>query len=145
MNTYHSFSTDHSLEKLFDTEGVEDCESESDADSVASGPSCRTNTSQDSFSGLEDKSINLNEDFPLPLAESTRSGMLNWFLSIFKILLYYKIVNLRENEMAILRRTKRAMVRAMCGAKLTEKKRTEDQMEMLGLKEQWFRWQRRME
>ena len=30
---------------------------------------------------------------------------------------------LRENEMAILRRTKRAMVRAMCGAKLKEKKK----------------------
>ena len=42
---------------------------------------------------------------------------------------------LRENEMAVLRRTKRAMVRAMCGAKLMEKKRTEDLMEMLGLKE----------
>ena len=37
--------------------------------------------------------------------------------------------------MAILRRTKRALVRAMCGAKLMEKKRTEDLMEMLGLKE----------
>ena len=32
----------------------------------------------------------------------------------------------RQNEMAILRKTERAMVRAMCGAKL---------MEMLGLKE----------
>ena len=37
--------------------------------------------------------------------------------------------------MAILRRTERAMVRAMCGAKLMEKKRTEDLMELLGLKE----------
>ena len=37
--------------------------------------------------------------------------------------------------MAILRRTQRAMVRAMCGAKLMEKKRTEDLMEILGLKE----------
>ena len=37
--------------------------------------------------------------------------------------------------MAILRRTDRAMVRAMCGAKLMEKKRTEDLMEVLGLKE----------
>ena len=37
---------------------------------------------------------------------------------------------LRENEMAILRRTKRAMVIAMCGAKLMEKTRTEDLMEM---------------
>ena len=42
---------------------------------------------------------------------------------------------LRENVMAILRRTERAMVRAMCGAKLMEKKRTEDLMGMLGLKE----------
>ena len=40
---------------------------------------------------------------------------------------------LRENEMAILRRTERAMVRAMCSAKLLEKKRTEDLMEMLKL------------
>ena len=51
---------------------------------------------------------------------------------------------LRENEMAILRRTERAMVRAMRGAKLMEKKRTEDLMEMLGLKEtanrvRWYR------
>ena len=42
---------------------------------------------------------------------------------------------LRENEMAILRRTERVMVRAMCGVKLMEKRRTEDLMEMLGLKE----------
>ena len=40
---------------------------------------------------------------------------------------------LRENEMTILRRTKRAMVRAVCGAKLMDKKRTEDLI--LGLKE----------
>ena len=43
---------------------------------------------------------------------------------------------LRENEMAILKRPETAMVRAMCGAKLLEKKRTEGLiMEMLGLKE----------
>ena len=42
---------------------------------------------------------------------------------------------LRENEEAILRRTKKAMVRAMRGTKLMEKKRTEDLMEMLRLKE----------
>ena len=42
---------------------------------------------------------------------------------------------LRENEMAILRRTEKAMVRATCGAKLMERKRPEDLMEMLGLKE----------
>ena len=37
--------------------------------------------------------------------------------------------------MAILKRTERAVVRAMHGAKLMEKKRTEDLMEMLGFKE----------
>ena len=42
---------------------------------------------------------------------------------------------LRENEMEILREIERAMVKAMCGAKLMEKKRTEDLIEMLGLKE----------
>ena len=42
---------------------------------------------------------------------------------------------LRENETAILRGTERAMVRAVGGAKVIEKKRTEDLMEMLGLKE----------
>ena len=51
---------------------------------------------------------------------------------------------LRENEMAILRRTERVMVRAMCGAELMEKRRTEDLMEMLGLKETEYgvRWYR---
>ena len=34
--------------------------------------------------------------------------------------------SLRKNEMAILRRTERAMVRAMCDAKLMKKKRTEE-------------------
>ena len=52
---------------------------------------------------------------------------------------------LRENEIAVLRRTETTMVRAMCGAKRMEKKRTEDLMEMLGLRKQWFRWQRQME
>ena len=37
--------------------------------------------------------------------------------------------------MVILRRTERAMVRAICGAKLMEKKRTMDLIEMLGFKE----------
>ena len=37
--------------------------------------------------------------------------------------------------MAIWRRTERALVRAMCGAKLMERRRTEDLMEMLELKE----------
>ena len=42
---------------------------------------------------------------------------------------------LMENEMAILRRTERAMVRAMCGVKLMDRKNTEDLMDSLGLKE----------
>ena len=42
---------------------------------------------------------------------------------------------LRENEIAFLRRTERAMMRAICGAKLMEKKKTEGLMEMLGLRE----------
>ena len=41
---------------------------------------------------------------------------------------------LRESEMAILRRTERAMVRSMCGVKLVDRKNTEELMEMLGLK-----------
>ena len=36
--------------------------------------------------------------------------------------------------MAILRRTKRAMVRSMCGVKLVDRKNAEELMEMLGLK-----------
>ena len=40
---------------------------------------------------------------------------------------------LREKEMGILRRTERAMVRAMCGAKLADRKNTEDMIDMLGL------------
>ena len=42
-------------------------------------------------------------------------------------------VCLRENEMAVLRRTKRALVRAMLGAKLIEKKRTEDLIGDVGI------------
>ena len=42
---------------------------------------------------------------------------------------------MRENEKAILRRTERAMARAMCGTRLMGKKRTKDLMEMFGLKE----------
>ena len=42
---------------------------------------------------------------------------------------------LKENEKAILRRTERAMVRAMCGQKVVDRKMTEEQMDMLGLKE----------
>ena len=42
---------------------------------------------------------------------------------------------LKENEKAILRRTERAMVRAMCFQKVVDIKTTEEQMDMLGLKE----------
>ena len=42
---------------------------------------------------------------------------------------------LSENEFAILRRTGRAVVRAMCGVRLMDKKMTEDLMELLGLEE----------
>ena len=50
--------------------------------------------------------------------------------SVRSVILYgCKTWCLRENE------TERAMVRAMCGAKLMEKKRTEALMEMLGLRE----------
>ena len=42
---------------------------------------------------------------------------------------------LRENEMIILIRTERAMVRSMCGVKLVDGKNTEDLMKILDLKE----------
>ena len=40
---------------------------------------------------------------------------------------------LRESEIAILRRTERAMVRSVCGKKLVDRTNTEELMEMLGL------------
>ena len=42
---------------------------------------------------------------------------------------------LKENENAILRRTERAMVRAMGSQKVVDRKTTEEQMDMLELKE----------
>ena len=42
---------------------------------------------------------------------------------------------LKENEKAILRRMEKAMVRAMCGQKIVDRKTNEEQMDMLGLKE----------
>ena len=42
---------------------------------------------------------------------------------------------LTENEVAILRRAERSIVRAMCGVKLVDKRSTEELMNMLGLKE----------
>ena len=41
---------------------------------------------------------------------------------------------LKENEMAILRRTEKAMMREMCGVKITEKVRSQELMSLLGLK-----------
>ena len=40
-----------------------------------------------------------------------------------------------ENEMAILRRTEKAMIRAMCGFKLIEKRWSQKRMSLLGLKD----------
>ena len=42
---------------------------------------------------------------------------------------------LRENELEMLKRTERAMVRAMCGVKLMDKKNSDALMNMLGLEE----------
>ena len=42
---------------------------------------------------------------------------------------------LKENKKANLRKTERAMVRAMCGQKVVDRKTTEEQMDMLRLKE----------
>ena len=46
-----------------------------------------------------------------------------------------EIWNLKENEKAILRRTERVRVRAMCGWKVVDKKTIKEQMDMVGLKE----------
>ena len=51
------------------------------------------------------------------------------------ILYESKAWSLKENKKAILRRTEGAMVRTMCGQKVFDRKRTEEQMDMLGLKE----------
>ena len=42
---------------------------------------------------------------------------------------------LRENEMAILRNTAKAMMRAMCGVNMIEKRRRQELMSLLGLKD----------
>ena len=42
---------------------------------------------------------------------------------------------LRENEVAILRRAERSMVRAMCSVKLVDKRNTEELINILELKE----------
>ena len=71
-------------------------------------------------------------------------GLVYWSCARL-VMLYGSETCLRENEMAILGRMERTMVRAMCGAKLMKKKRTEDLTEMLGLKETAVQMQRRME
>ena len=40
---------------------------------------------------------------------------------------------LRENEMPVLRRTEKAIMRAMCGVKMMEKRRSQELMSLLGL------------
>ena len=42
---------------------------------------------------------------------------------------------LERKEMAILRRTERAMIRAMCGVKLLDRRNSEELTDMLGIKE----------
>ena len=42
---------------------------------------------------------------------------------------------LRENEMAILRRTEKAVMRAMCGVKMIEKRRNQELMSLLSSKD----------
>ena len=42
---------------------------------------------------------------------------------------------LREKEMEILRRTERAMIRAMCGVKLLDQRNSEEFMDMFGIRE----------
>ena len=42
---------------------------------------------------------------------------------------------MRENEMAISRRTGKAMIRAMCGVRLIEERRSQELMSLLGLKD----------
>ena len=42
---------------------------------------------------------------------------------------------LREKEMAILRRTERAMIRAMCRVKLLDQRNSEQLMDIMGIKE----------
>ena len=64
-------------------------------------------------------------------------GMIYWSCARSAMLYGSETWCLRESEMEILRRTKRAMVKAMydCKTEQMEKKRTGNLMEMLGLKE----------
>jgi len=53
---------------------------------------------------------------------------------------------LRENEMAILRRTEKSMVRAMCGIKLMDRKNTKEPMSTICWVYiiRWISWQEQM-
>ena len=42
---------------------------------------------------------------------------------------------LRENEMTILRRTEKSIIKAMCGVKIIEKRKSQELMSLLGLKD----------
>ena len=44
----------------------------------------------------------------------------------------------RKNERAILKRTQKSMMRAMCGVKMIENRRSQELMSLLGLKELWM-------
>ena len=41
----------------------------------------------------------------------------------------------KENEMAILRRTEKSIIKAMCGVKIIEKRKSQELMSLLGLKD----------
>ena len=47
---------------------------------------------------------------------------------------------LREKKMTILRRTDRAMIRAMCDVKLLDRRNNKELMDMLGIEECLDRW-----
>ena len=52
---------------------------------------------------------------------------------------------LKENKNAVSRRTERAIVRAMFGQKVIDRKTTEEKMNMLGMRETIDRLEQRME
>ena len=59
------------------------------------------------------------------------------YMSYMRLAMLYKSKTwcLRENEVAILRRAERPVVRAMCDVELVDKRNTEELMNMLRLKE----------
>jgi len=51
---------------------------------------------------------------------------------------------LRENEMAILRRTERSVVRTMCGVMLKDRKNTKELVDIWVYKIRWISWRKQM-